>query len=170
MQKLCRKYLCICHENSIASTMQVAVFDTAFHQTMPSSAYFYALPFEYFEKFHVRKYGFHGTSVKYLVGEVRNICLTCMSRMAPKHLSLFPYDSCRGLCCGAMRMDVCPAGGQGAWEGAVRRELDCCSSWSRRQRDGHPEWRECRHIHGPHSIGRVSAAFRLYCSHDVMPH
>ncbi len=50
--------------------MQVAVFDTAFHQSMPASAYVYALPYEYLEKLHVRKYGFHGTSVRYLVNQV----------------------------------------------------------------------------------------------------
>lgn len=50
----------------------MAVFDTAFHQTMPPAAYMYALPHEYYEKYHVRKYGFHGTSVKYLVSQVRN--------------------------------------------------------------------------------------------------
>lgn len=49
---------------------QVAVFDTAFHQSMPASAYMYALPYRYFEELHVRKYGFHGTSVKFLVGQV----------------------------------------------------------------------------------------------------
>ena len=41
---------------------QVAVFDTAFHQTMPSKAYIYGIPFEYYEKYKVRRYGFHGTS------------------------------------------------------------------------------------------------------------
>ena len=45
---------------------QVAVFDTAFHQTMPKRAYIYALPFEYYEKYRLRKYGFHGTSHKYV--------------------------------------------------------------------------------------------------------
>ena len=45
---------------------QVAVFDTAFHQTMPKRAYLYALPYEYYEKYKVRKYGFHGTSHKYV--------------------------------------------------------------------------------------------------------
>lgn len=40
----------------------VAVFDTAFHQTMPQKAYMYGIPYEYYEKFKVRKYGFHGTS------------------------------------------------------------------------------------------------------------
>ncbi len=40
----------------------VAVFDTAFHQTMPKKAYLYGLPYEYYEKYKVRRYGFHGTS------------------------------------------------------------------------------------------------------------
>ena len=44
---------------------QVAVFDTSFHQTMPAKAYMYALPYEYYEKHQVRKYGAHGTSHKY---------------------------------------------------------------------------------------------------------
>ncbi len=45
---------------------QVAVFDTAFHQTMPAMAYMYALPYEYYENDRVRRYGFHGTSHKYV--------------------------------------------------------------------------------------------------------
>ena len=45
---------------------QVAVFDTAFHQTMPAYAYMYALPYEYYEKYRIRRYGFHGTSHKYV--------------------------------------------------------------------------------------------------------
>ncbi len=45
---------------------QSAVFDTAFHQTMPKEAYMYALPYEYYEKYGVRRYGFHGTSHKYV--------------------------------------------------------------------------------------------------------
>ena len=45
---------------------QVAVFDTAFHQTMPAKAYMYALPYEYYEKDKVRRYGFHGTSHRYV--------------------------------------------------------------------------------------------------------
>lgn len=44
----------------------VAVFDTAFHQTMPKSSYLYSLPYEYYEKYGIRKYGFHGTSHKYV--------------------------------------------------------------------------------------------------------
>ena len=45
---------------------QVAVFDTAFHQTMSPSSYIYGLPYEYYEKYGIRKYGFHGTSHKYV--------------------------------------------------------------------------------------------------------
>ncbi len=45
---------------------QVAVFDTAFHQTMPEQSYLYSLPYEYYEKYGIRKYGFHGTSHKYV--------------------------------------------------------------------------------------------------------
>lgn len=44
----------------------VAVFDTAFHQTMPEQSFLYSLPYEYYEKFGIRKYGFHGTSHKYV--------------------------------------------------------------------------------------------------------
>ena len=44
----------------------VGVFDTAFHQTMPKEAYIYAIPYEYYEKYKIRRYGFHGTSHKYV--------------------------------------------------------------------------------------------------------
>lgn len=50
----------------LPETPQVAVFDTAFHQTMEPDAYMYALPYEYFEKYRVRRYGAHGTSHKYV--------------------------------------------------------------------------------------------------------
>ena len=50
----------------LPDTPQVAVFDTAFHQTMPDYAYFYALPYQAYEKFGVRRYGFHGTSHRYV--------------------------------------------------------------------------------------------------------
>ncbi len=51
----------------LPSLPMVAVFDTAFHQTMPAEAYIYALPYEYYEKHSVRRYGFHGTSHRYVV-------------------------------------------------------------------------------------------------------
>ncbi len=47
-------------------TPMVAVFDTSFHQTMPEKAYMYGIPYEYYEKYHIRKYGFHGTSHRYV--------------------------------------------------------------------------------------------------------
>ena len=49
-------------EKLMPNTPMVAVFDTAFHQTMPEKAYMYGLPYEYYEKYKVRRYGFHGTS------------------------------------------------------------------------------------------------------------
>ena len=48
---------------------QVAVFDTAFHQTMPEESYIYALPYEYYEKYKIRRFGFHGTSHKYITNK-----------------------------------------------------------------------------------------------------
>lgn len=45
---------------------EVVVFDTAFHSTMPPEAYMFAIPYEYYEKYHVRRYGFHGTSHRYV--------------------------------------------------------------------------------------------------------
>ena len=53
---------------SIMSVPQVAVFDTGFHQTMPDYAYMYALPYEYYEQDGIRRYGFHGTSHRYVSG------------------------------------------------------------------------------------------------------
>ncbi|MBO4309209.1 MAG: acetate kinase [Clostridia bacterium] len=53
-------------EKMMPGVPQVAVFDTGFHQTMPDYAYLYALPYEYYEKYHIRRYGFHGTSHRYV--------------------------------------------------------------------------------------------------------
>jgi acetate kinase len=55
---------------------QVAVFDTAFHQTIPQRAHIYALPYELYERHRIRRYGFHGTSHKYVAGE----CARLMGR------------------------------------------------------------------------------------------
>ncbi len=52
---------------------QVLVFDTAFHQTMPEKAYFYAIPYEMYEKYDIRRYGAHGTSHRYVAGEMQKI-------------------------------------------------------------------------------------------------
>ena len=51
---------------ALPTVPQVAVFDTAFHQTMPKEAYMYAVPYELYEKYGVRRYGFHGTSHRYV--------------------------------------------------------------------------------------------------------
>ena len=59
-------------------TPMVAVFDTAFHQTMPPESYIYALPYEYYTKYGIRRYGFHGTSHKYVArraAEMLNVSL-----------------------------------------------------------------------------------------------
>lgn len=53
-------------EAAMPGVPQVAVFDTAFHQTMPPEAYLYALPYEIYEEYRIRRYGFHGTSHRYV--------------------------------------------------------------------------------------------------------
>ncbi|WP_461810058.1 acetate kinase [Faecalimonas sp.] len=55
------------------NTPMVAVFDTAFHQTMPEAAYMYGLPYEYYEKYKVRRYGFHGTSHSFVSKRVAEL-------------------------------------------------------------------------------------------------
>lgn len=52
---------------------QIAVFDTAFHQTLPDHAYVYAIPFRYYQEDHIRKYGFHGTSHRYVSSRAAEI-------------------------------------------------------------------------------------------------
>ena len=64
----------------------VAVFDTAFHQTMPPKAYLYAVPYEYYKTLKVRRYGFHGTSHRFIAGET------------PKYLGKDPKD-CKFIIC-----------------------------------------------------------------------
>ncbi len=55
-------------------TPQIGVFDTAFHQTMPDYAYTYAIPYEYYEKYKVRRYGFHGTSHSFVSKRLAEVC------------------------------------------------------------------------------------------------
>lgn len=52
---------------------EVVVFDTAFHQTMPKKAYMFGLPYEFYEKYHVRKYGFHGTSHRFVSAKLSKL-------------------------------------------------------------------------------------------------
>lgn len=57
----------------VPNKTMVAVFDTAFHQTISKEKYIYPIPYEYYEKYHVRKYGFHGTSHQYVANRVAEI-------------------------------------------------------------------------------------------------
>ena len=57
----------------LPDVLQVAVFDTAFHQTMPDFNYIYAIPYEWYQKYKVRRYGFHGTSHKYITNKMQEI-------------------------------------------------------------------------------------------------
>jgi acetate kinase len=60
-------------EKLIPGVPQVAVFDTSFHQTMPDYAYMYALPYEYYDKYKIRKYGYHGTSHKFVASKAASM-------------------------------------------------------------------------------------------------
>jgi len=60
-------------EKLIPGVPQVAVFDTSFHQTMPDHAFIYAIPYEYYEKYRIRKYGYHGTSHKFVAHKAANL-------------------------------------------------------------------------------------------------
>ncbi|MCQ4936808.1 MULTISPECIES: acetate/propionate family kinase [Anaerotignum] len=73
-------------ERIMPGVPQVGVFDTAFHQTMPERAYLYAIPYEYYEKYKIRRYGFHGTSHRYV------------SEEAAKMLDR-PYDQTKTITC-----------------------------------------------------------------------
>lgn len=72
-----------CAKRIFPTLPQVAVFDTAFHQTMPKKAYLYGIPYEYFEKDGIRRYGFHGTSHRFVSAEAcrileRNLNDSCL--------------------------------------------------------------------------------------------
>ena len=60
-------------QEMLPNVKQVAVFDTSFHQTMPTEAFLYALPYKYYTENKVRRYGFHGTSHKYVGPKAANI-------------------------------------------------------------------------------------------------
>lgn len=60
-------------ENLLPGVPQVAVFDTSFHQSMPKEAYLYALPYEFYDKYKIRRYGFHGTSHKFVAQKACDI-------------------------------------------------------------------------------------------------
>lgn len=75
-------------KNLLPKAKQIAVFDTAFHQTMPEKAYIYGLPYEYYKKHQIRRYGFHGTSHKFVVNEAIKILKKTHSQLkSPKIIS-----------------------------------------------------------------------------------
>lgn len=76
---------------------QVAVFDTSFHQTMKPEAFLYGLPLEYYKKYGIRKYGFHGTSHRYVAEEAARILRQPLSGLKTYYLSSgqrLQYDRC----------------------------------------------------------------------------
>lgn len=73
-------------QSLLPNVPMVAVFDTAFHMTMPKYAYMYAIPYEDYEQYKVRRYGFHGTSHKYVTGEAIKMMGTENCRIINCHL------------------------------------------------------------------------------------
>ena len=68
-------------ERIMPNTSMVAVFDTAFHQSMDKKSYLYAIPYEYYEKYGIRRYGFHGTSHKYVSNKIAEVLDTKADEM-----------------------------------------------------------------------------------------
>lgn len=106
-------------------TPMVAVFDTAFHQTMPEQAYMYGIPYEYYEKYKVRRYGFHGTSHSFVskraaeilgkpsmktivchLGNGSSICAVNAGKSVDTSMGLTPLE---GLAMGTRSGDLDPA-------------------------------------------------------------
>ena len=109
------------------NTPMVGVFDTAFHQTMPEKAYMYGLPYEYYEKYKVRRYGFHGTSHSFVskrtaeilgrdyndtktivchLGNGASICAVMNGKSVDTSMGLTPLE---GLVMGTRSGDIDPA-------------------------------------------------------------
>ncbi len=73
-------------QRAFPSTPQVAVFDTAFFQTLPPQAYLYAVPYEWYDKWRIRRYGFHGTSHRYVSGRAAQILVKPQANLITLHL------------------------------------------------------------------------------------
>jgi acetate kinase len=76
-------HACMTH---LKDTPQVAVFDTAFHQTMPEKAYLYALPYELYKKYGIRRYGFHGTSHSFIAKKTADLLKNKKTKIIICHL------------------------------------------------------------------------------------
>jgi len=83
-------------------TPMVGVFDTSFHQTMPAESYIYALPYEYYEKYGVRRYGFHGTSHRYVTAKAAE-----MLGKKPEEVNLVTCHIGNGASCAAVKNGKC---------------------------------------------------------------
>lgn len=70
----------------LPNTPQIAVFDTAFHQSMPEKAYLYGLPYEYYKNHNIRRYGFHGTSHKYVINKALKLLKKRKAKIISCHL------------------------------------------------------------------------------------
>lgn len=70
----------------LPKTPQVAIFDTSFHQTIPKKAYLYGLPYDLYTKHHIRRYGFHGSSHKYVIEETLKILKKKTAKIISCHL------------------------------------------------------------------------------------
>ncbi len=86
--------------NAIPTKPHVACFDTAFHQTIPQKAYMYALPQELYDRYGIRRYGFHGTSHQYVSSRAAELLATTHSRLITCHLG-------NGCSIGAIRNGHC---------------------------------------------------------------
>ena len=109
------------------ATPQVAVFDTAFHMTMPEASYLYGLPYELYEKHGIRRYGFHGTSHQYLAdryGRMRGLareavniitlhlgggCSACAIRRGRSHITSMGFTPLAGLLMATRSGDLDPS-------------------------------------------------------------
>jgi acetate kinase len=80
----------------------VAVFDTAFHRSIPPSAYMYAVPYEYYTELSIRRYGFHGTSYRYVVGRI-----TELDRLDEPRGKMIIFHLGNGCSCAAVRDGQC---------------------------------------------------------------
>ncbi|MBR5925902.1 MAG: acetate kinase [Firmicutes bacterium] len=84
------------------NTPMVGVFDTSFHQTMPAESYIYALPYELYEKYGVRRYGFHGTSHRYVTERA-----AAMLGKKPEEVNLVTCHIGNGASCAAVKNGKC---------------------------------------------------------------
>jgi len=70
----------------IPSAKQIAIFDTAFHSTLPEKAFLYGIPYEFYKKYHIRRFGFHGSSHAFVYSEAKRIIGNNPSRVITAHL------------------------------------------------------------------------------------